>query len=115
VVAATTAAVSSRFNGFSTVGGIIGTAVSASVLILLGLMNAYILFKLVQQMRKVLPFYRRRRLLSQQGEEGVDGDDGALVHNESENDIWKIEGGGFLFSMLRKLFVLIDRYFFLPC
>ncbi|OKL61209.1 hypothetical protein UA08_03621 [Talaromyces atroroseus] len=108
VVAATAAAVSSRFNGFSTVGGIIGTAVSASVLILLGLMNAYILYKLVQQMRRVLPFYRHR-LRQQQGDGGIDGDEGALVQGESENDIWKIEGGGFLFSILRKLFVLIDR------
>ena len=53
VVAATAAAVSERFDSFSTVGGIIGTSVSAAFLILLGLMNAYILYKLVKQMEKV--------------------------------------------------------------
>lgn len=48
VVAATSAGVSKRFNGISTVGSIIGSAVSSSFLILLGLMNAYILYRLVR-------------------------------------------------------------------
>lgn len=107
VVAATAAAVSTRFNGFSTVGGIIGTSVSASFLILLGIMNAYILYKLIQQIRKVIGFYRRRR---QRESLEVDDNDEAIVHNEQENDIWKIEGGGILFSILRKMFVLVDKY-----
>ncbi|KAI4133374.1 MAG: hypothetical protein LQ338_000274 [Usnochroma carphineum] len=57
VVAATAAAISSKFGTFSRVGGIIGSSVSAGVLILLGVANAYILWKLVQQMRG----YIRRR------------------------------------------------------
>ncbi|KAJ5605551.1 hypothetical protein N7510_008332 [Penicillium lagena] len=59
VVAATAAAVSSRFGSFSTIGGIIGSSVSAVFLILLGLMNGYILYKLIKQMQKVfsLPMY----------------------------------------------------------
>lgn len=87
VVAATAAAVSSKFDSFSTVGGIIGSSVSAAFLILLGIMNAYILYKLVKQMQKVynLP-------------EG------------QEDEAWKIEGGGILFSVLKKMFKLIDRY-----
>lgn len=89
VVAATAAAVSSRFDRFSTVGGIIGTSVSAAFLILLGLMNAYILYKLIQQMRKVL----------------------GLKEGE-ESEAWKIEGGGILFSILKRMFRLIDRYAF---
>ncbi|EED21924.1 nickel transport protein, putative [Talaromyces stipitatus ATCC 10500] len=101
VVAATAAAVSNRFGKFSTVGGIIGTSVSAAFLILLGIMNAYILYKLVQQMRKVLRFYRRRRQLRENMDDSEIGED--------EMDIWKIEGGGFLFSVLKRMFVLIDR------
>jgi nickel/cobalt transporter (NiCoT) family protein len=87
VVAATAAAVSSKFDSFSTIGGIIGSSVSAAFLILLGIMNAYILYKLLKQMQKVynLP-------------EG------------QEDEAWKIEGGGILFSVLKKLFKLIDRY-----
>ncbi|KAJ5143925.1 uncharacterized protein N7515_002712 [Penicillium bovifimosum] len=86
VVAATAAAVSSRFDSFSTVGGIIGTSVSAAFLILLGLMNAYILYKLIKQMQKVFNLPEHR-----------------------EDEAWKIEGGGVLFAILKKMFKLIDR------
>lgn len=86
VVAATAAAVSSRFDSFSTVGGIIGTSVSAAFLILLGLMNAYILYKLYRQMQKVLD-----------------------LPVGQEDEAWKVEGGGIMFSVLRKMFKLIDR------
>lgn len=65
-------------------------------------MNAYILYKLVQQMRKVLQFYRRRRHANENPDD--------MQVNEEEIDIWKIEGGGFLFAVLKKMFVLIDRY-----
>ena len=87
VVAATAAAVSERFDSFSTVGGIIGTSVSAAFLILLGLMNAYVLYKLYRQMQKVLD-----------------------LPEGQENEAWKIEGGGILFNVLRKMFKLINRY-----
>lgn len=87
VVAATAAAVSSRFDSFSTVGGIIGTSVSAAFLILLGLMNAYILYKLYRQMQKVLN-----------------------LPEGQEDEAWKVEGGGIMFSILRKMFTLINRY-----
>ncbi|KAF4762773.1 hypothetical protein HAV15_007580 [Penicillium sp. str.  len=86
VVAATAAAVSDRFDSFSTVGGIIGTSVSAAFLILLGLMNAYILYKLIKQMQKVFS-----------------------LPEGHEDEAWKIEGGGVLFSVLKKMFKLIDR------
>lgn len=85
-MAATAAAVSSRFDRFSTVGGIIGSSVSSAFLILLGIMNGYILYKLIKQMQKVLSL--------QEGE---------------EEEAWKIEGGGCLFSVLKKMFKLIDR------
>ncbi|PLN82424.1 high-affinity nickel-transport protein-domain-containing protein [Aspergillus taichungensis] len=86
VVAATAAAVSSRFDSFSTVGGIIGTSVSAAFLILLGLMNAYILYKLYMQLQKVLD-----------------------LPEGQEDEAWKVEGGGVLFSVLKRMFKLIDR------
>lgn len=86
VVAATAAAVSSRFDSFSTVGGIIGTSVSAAFLILLGLMNFYILYKLYKQMQKVLD-----------------------LPEGHEDEAWKIEGGGVLFNVLKRMFKLINR------
>lgn len=86
MVAATAAAISTRFDSFSTVGGIIGTSVSAAFLIVLGLMNAYILYKLIRQLKKVL-----------------------RLPEGQEDEIWKIEGGGILFSILKKMFKLIDR------
>ncbi|PGG97018.1 hypothetical protein AJ79_09378 [Helicocarpus griseus UAMH5409] len=86
VVAATAAAVSSKFDQYSRVGGIIGSSVSSAFLILLGIMNAYILYKLVQQMKKVLNL--------KEGE---------------EDEMWKIEGGGVLFRVLKKMFKIIDR------
>ncbi|KAJ5577422.1 uncharacterized protein N7459_006386 [Penicillium hispanicum] len=86
VVAATAAAVSSRFDSFSTIGGIIGSSVSAAFLILLGLMNGYILFKLIRQMQKVFN-----------------------LPEGQEDEAWRIEGGGILFSILKKMFKLINR------
>lgn len=86
VVAATAAAVSSNFDAFGTVGGIIGSSVSSAFLILLGVMNGYILYKLIQQMKKVLHSQRR------------------------QEEMLKIEGGGVLFRILKALFKLIDRY-----
>ncbi|KAH7125493.1 high-affinity nickel transport protein-like protein [Dendryphion nanum] len=86
VVAGTAAAVSDKFDNFSRVGGIIGTSVSAAFLLLLGLMNLYILYKLIVQMRKLIA-----------AEPGTE-------HRE-----FKIQGGGCLFNVLQKMFKLIDR------
>jgi len=87
VVAATAAGVSKRFGSFSDIGGIIGTSVSAGFLIVLGLMNAYILYKLVVQIQKVI----------------------RLPPDQEAEEAWKIEGGGCLFRVLKKMFKLIDR------
>ncbi|KAI9702556.1 MAG: hypothetical protein M1836_001036 [Candelina mexicana] len=85
VVAATAAAVSDRFGRFSRVGGIIGTSVSASFLIILGLMNMYILFKLIQQMKKM------------------------IATRPDEREAFKVQGAGCLFFLFKKMFRLIDR------
>jgi high-affinity nickel-transport protein len=86
VVAGTAAAVSSKFDNFARVGGIVGTSVSATFLLLLGLMNIYILYKLIVQMR--------RMIASEPG---------------TEHEEFKIQGGGCLFPILQRLFKLIDR------
>ena len=54
VVAATASAISDRFGTFSRTGGIIGTSVSAGFLIILGILNMYICFKLVQQIKRLI-------------------------------------------------------------
>lgn len=87
VVAATAAGVSKRFDGFSNVGGIIGTSVSAAFLLLLAVMNAYILYRLIVQIQKVI----------------------SLQPDEAAEEAWKIQGGGFLFRVLKRMFKLIDR------
>ncbi len=91
MVAATAAAVNDRFGRFSRLGGIIGTSVSASFLILLGIMNMYILYKLVQQLKKIIK-------LRPGDEEG-----------------FSIQGAGCLFALFKKMFRLIDRYVSLLC
>ncbi|QSZ37712.1 hypothetical protein DSL72_008811 [Monilinia vaccinii-corymbosi] len=88
VVAATAGALESRFNSFRNVGGIIGTGVSACVLILLGIGNAWILWRLVVKLRAVL-------------KEEVDGDGGETGLG--------FEGGGIMMRVLRKVFKVIDR------
>ncbi|KAG9246947.1 high-affinity nickel-transport protein-domain-containing protein [Calycina marina] len=89
VVAATSGALEKRFNGFSEVGGIIGTSVSAAVLMLLGIGNAWILWKLVQRLREVL---RTPSVEMEQVGPGLD-----------------LEGGGILVRVFKKIFKFIDR------
>ena len=86
VVAGTASAISSKFEDFSRVGGIIGTSVSATFLLVLGLMNVYILYKLIVQMRKLIA--------AEPGQEG---------------ERFKIQGGGCLFTILQKAFKIVDR------
>lgn len=93
VVAATAGALEDRFGGFSRVGGIIGTAVSAVVLNLLGIGNGWLLYRLVTRMRVVL---RRQGRPEEGGEEEKDGLLGAA-------------GGGVLMRVLRRVFRFVDR------
>jgi high-affinity nickel-transport protein len=89
VVAATSGALESRFHSFQNIGGIIGTSISAAVLILLGIGNAFILWKLVRKMREVL----REEVAEDGGIEGGLGFDGA----------------GIMMRVLRRVFKVIDR------
>lgn len=93
VVAATAGALEERFGGFSRVGGIIGTAVSAAVLILLGIGNGWLFYRLVVRIRAVLQRQGRE-------EEGGDGEKDGLLG---------AAGGGVLMRVLRKVFRLVDR------
>lgn len=96
VVAATAGKLESRFDGFSRVGGIIGTAVSAGVLILLGIGNAWIMWKLIKRMRQLL---REEDRADEEGQGGEGGATGKL----------DFEGGGIMVRVFKTVFKLIDR------
>ena len=89
VVAATAAAVRDKFEKYSQIGGIIGSSVSAAFLIILGIMNVFILFRLLKQLRAHLR----------------GGDD-----TSNSYDGLELVGGGFFVGMMKKMFKLIDRY-----
>ncbi|KAK0254341.1 hypothetical protein LTR91_007803 [Friedmanniomyces endolithicus] len=86
VVAASSAAISNRFGAFSNVDGIIGGSVSAGVLILLGAINGWILYKLVLQLR--------RAIAAPPAQESLD---------------FNFEGGGCMMQVLTKMFKLVDK------
>lgn len=88
VVAASSAAISDRFDSFANIGGIIGSSVSSAFLIILGTMNGYILYKLTTALRAAIR--------SPIGHEQVDS--GKLF-----------AGGGCMTALLQRLFRLIDR------
>lgn len=171
VVAATSGALRERFNGFERVGNIIGTSVSAAVLLILCAGNAWVLWRLVRGLRAELKKETLRVRHAQDGDEeeaaaggsaggpaggrsssgehlepyrdNVENDADAVAEADiHENDIarshsqpgeqrqagphavaeatagdamnnsaahLKLEGGGFLVRIFRRLFVLIDR------
>ncbi|KAF1811217.1 NicO-domain-containing protein [Eremomyces bilateralis CBS 781.70] len=82
-VAATASAVSDKFDDFSRIGGIIGTSVSAAFLILLGVANCFILYKLIKQLN-------------------------AIIY-EGEDEEFRLVGGGCLFHLMKRLFKIVDR------
>lgn len=92
VVAATSGALEQRFQGFQNVGGIVGTAVSSSVLMILGLGNLWILVKLVQKMRQILKEEVSGDVADVTGDRGLD-----------------FEGGGIMVRLFKKIFKIVDR------
>jgi high-affinity nickel-transport protein len=88
IVAATAAAVRDRFDKYSQIGGIIGSSVSAGFLIILGMMNVFILYKLVGQLRAYLKSI-----------------------NPGQESLERLElvGGGFFLGLMQKTFRMIDR------
>jgi len=110
VVAATAGALRDRFGNFQYVGGIIGTSVSAAVLILLCVGNGWVLYRLVRTLRRVLrdedphrPSYADVEDTADTGE-GANDDDGRAAERELHMD-----GPGFLANALRKVFRIVDR------
>lgn len=97
VVAATSGALRDRFDGFTRVGNIIGTSVSAAFLIILCLGNGWVLYKLVQRLKVVIEERRQRQ------------QDGFDDQGQDLQDQFALEGGGFLSRVFKKLFRVIDR------
>lgn len=103
VVAATSGALRKRFDGFQRIGNIIGTSVSAAVLIILCVGNGWVLYKLVKRLKEVLA--ERRRMGDGHDLNDEDGDATAM----QTHDQFHLEGGGFLIRSLKFLFKTIDR------
>ncbi|KAJ0347728.1 hypothetical protein COL154_005019 [Colletotrichum chrysophilum] len=99
VVAATSGALRDRFDGFTRVGNIIGTSVSAAFLLLLCAGNGWVLYKLIRRLRVVLEQERRRALTAEVVEE----------EDEEAATNLKLEGEGFLANVFRKVFRVVDR------
>lgn len=102
VVAATSGALRDRFDNFQYVGGIIGTSVSAVVLLLLCAGNAWVLRRLVARLRQVLREPDPHRPSGGQGQDGREGEDAAAANLQ-------LEGAGFMANVFRKLFRIVDR------
>lgn len=86
-MAATAASFSDRFDSFERVGGVIGTSVSAAFLLILALLNLWILYKLVKEMR---------RLIAAEG-------------NDDTGDEWGIQQAGCLMQVFKGAFRIIDK------
>lgn len=101
VVAATSGALRDRFDGFTKVGNIIGTSVSAAFLIILCAGNSWVLYTLVRRLRAVLAERHERAV-----------DDSRVTEYEAESaaaGTFELEGGGFLARIFKGLFKAIDR------
>ncbi|KAI0527722.1 high-affinity nickel-transport protein-domain-containing protein [Xylaria bambusicola] len=103
VVAATAGALRDRFEGFQYVGGIIGTSVSAAVLILLCLGNGWVLYRLVGTLRKVLAEPEPHIEPGEVGDGESMNSDGQAVRD------LQLDGPGFLVKLLRGFFRIVDR------
>lgn len=93
VVAATAGALESRFGGFEMIGGVIGSAVSAAVLLILGIGNAWVLYTLVSRLKAIL-------------EAQKEGDD--IAHADATALGLGFEGAGFLTRIFKRVFSYID-------
>lgn len=132
VVAATSGALRDRFSGFQRVGNIVGTSVSAAVLLALCIGNGWVLWRLVRGLREEL---QRQGMQPQtadgENREAADADDVATHDIEAASMVAAAtagdsptgrperapaalqthveHGGGVLTRVFRRLFVLVDR------
>ncbi|KAI0016290.1 NicO-domain-containing protein [Xylariomycetidae sp. FL0641] len=101
VVAATSGALRDRFDGFARVGGIIGTSVSAAFLVIMAAANAWVLWRLVRRLRRVL----REEEQLERADDGEDADgDGDRAAAGLQ-----LDGPGYLAHVFQRMFRLIDR------
>jgi high-affinity nickel-transport protein len=123
VVAATASSISTKWDGFQYVGGIVGSSVSAAVLVGFGIVNAWVLVGCVRRLRAALRTVERdeegeelvtemagsasRKKLKKGGE--VDIEEHMISPTAKEENDLHIHGGGCLIVVFKKLFRLIDR------
>ncbi|KAI0441714.1 NicO-domain-containing protein [Xylaria telfairii] len=100
VVAATAGALRERFDSFQYIGGIIGTSVSAAVLLILCVGNGWVLYRLVSKLRGVL---------REPGPHGSGDDEMAAGNDDQVVRDLQLDSPGFLANVLRKFFKVIDR------
>lgn len=104
VVAATSGALRSRFDNFSHVGNIIGTSVSAAVLLILSAGNGWVLYRLVGKLREVLAEQQRRPLAART----EDGEDENSRVDSAAGGL-ALDGHGFIATIFRRVFNVVDR------
>lgn len=102
-VAATSGALRDRFDGFAYVGNIIGSAVSATFLVVLCIGNGWVLHGLIRKLRAAL---ERRRQLGPDAFETYEDSTAAVDLADSETTG---SSGGLLTRIFGKLFKAIDR------
>lgn len=100
VVAATSGALRDRFEGFTRVGNIIGTSISATFLLLLSAGNGWVLYRLVMRLKGLLAQQCRRAAL---------GEDDDTHVGAATNGHLGLDGVGLMSRVFRKLFVIVDR------
>jgi nickel/cobalt transporter (NiCoT) family protein len=100
VVAATSGALRERFDGFTRVGNIIGTSVSAAFLIILCIGNGWVLWRLVKKLRGELASQRMVAIAGREDEQDADATAAGQL---------ALDGEGFMANVFRKLFKAVDR------
>ncbi|KAG5922972.1 hypothetical protein E4U61_004555 [Claviceps capensis] len=105
VVAATSGALRERFDGFTRVGNIIGTSISAAVLLILCLANTYILVSLIKNLRSELA---RAHLESSHHGHATTSTDQCSLQEDSSPPV-STTGGGIMMRLLHSLFKSVDR------
>ncbi len=108
VVAATAGALEERFGGFASVGGIIGTAVSSAVLLILGVGNAWVLWMLVKRLRVLLNTSSPEPEVARPDSAATD--DGTDREDRKKPDLGLgFAEGGFLMRIFHRVFKFVDR------
>ncbi|KAG0274656.1 hypothetical protein BGZ96_004165 [Linnemannia gamsii] len=114
-LAVTASAIKDKFAAFGETGGIIGTSISTAFLLLIGFINLYVLFQVVQELRRIRRAggYSHQDHIAQTIEEPSNNTDGSLEGGDSrekaEIDSSRIRSGGLLARIFRPLFNLVDR------